>query len=74
MIKTVIFKNLANRVGEIGLQVCSLFVNFRPDPNIVIGLEEIIVELREREAKNSSFIAHIRPREENFEGEAQQSQ
>jgi hypothetical protein len=74
MIKTVIFKNLANRVGEIGLQVCSLFVNFRPDPNIVIGLEEIIVELREREAKNSSFIAHIRQREENFEGEAQQSQ
>jgi hypothetical protein len=49
-------------------------VNFRPDANIVMGLEEIIVELRKREAKNSSFIAHIRQREENFEGETQQSQ
>jgi hypothetical protein len=64
MIKTVISKNQANRMAEIGLQVCFLRLIFRPHANIVIALEEIITELRKREAQNLSLLSHLRDKEQ----------
>jgi hypothetical protein len=51
-------------MAEIGLQVCFLRLIFRPHANIVIALEEIITELRKREAQNLSLLSHLRDKEQ----------